>query len=87
MQARFFFAAIAALSSLALSAYADDRAAASAGHAEVPMMDTDHDGRVSPDEHAAGAKKMFAQMDADQDGKVTAAEIDAGHKTTMKKTN
>src|SRR5450631_3462923 len=46
---------------------------------EFQMMDTNGDGKVSPDEHAAGAKKMFEAMDADKDGKVTAAEMDAAH--------
>src|SRR5205823_6654994 len=32
------------------------------------------------EEHAAGAKKMFAQMDANHDGVVTAAEMDAAAK-------
>ncbi len=40
-------------------------------------MDTNHDGVVSADEHAAGAKQMFAKMDADHDGNVTATEMDA----------
>lgn len=62
----------------------DDRAAGSSGQAEVRMMDTNHDGRVSPDEHAAGAKSMFEKLDADHDGKVTAAEMDAAHKAMKK---
>jgi Ca2+-binding EF-hand superfamily protein len=37
------------------------------------------DGKVSADEHAAGAKKMFEMMDSDKDGKVTAAEMEASH--------
>ena len=43
-------------------------------------MDTDGDGKLSPDEHAAGAKRMFDAMDADKDGTVTIAEMDAVHK-------
>jgi Ca2+-binding EF-hand superfamily protein len=46
---------------------------------EMKMMDTDGDGKISSDEHTAGAKKMFEKMDADKDGKVTATEMDAGH--------
>jgi Ca2+-binding EF-hand superfamily protein len=43
------------------------------------MMDTNGDGKISAEEHAAGAKKMFEKMDANKDGKVTAAEMDAAH--------
>ena len=68
-----------ACSSIAIAA--DDPAAA-----QFKAMDANHDGRLSPDEHAAGAKKMFDAMDADKDGKVTAAEMDAAHqKMTGKK--
>lgn len=48
--------------------------------AQFKAMDTDGDGRLSPDEHAAGAKRMFDAMDADKDGTVTIAEMDAAHK-------
>jgi Ca2+-binding EF-hand superfamily protein len=46
---------------------------------EFSMMDTDGDGKISAEEHAAGAKKMFEMMDVDKDGKVTAAEMGAAH--------
>src|SRR5215470_10915127 len=49
------------------------------GGAEWKMMDTNGDGKISAEEHAAGAKKMFEMMDANHDGKVTAAEMDAAH--------
>jgi Ca2+-binding EF-hand superfamily protein len=42
-------------------------------------MDTNGDGKLSPEEHAAGAKKMFALMDGNGDGKVTATEMTAAH--------
>ncbi|MEO8503588.1 MAG: EF-hand domain-containing protein [Acidobacteriota bacterium] len=51
--------------------------------AEFQSMDTNGDGKISADEHAAGAKKMFDAMDADHDGKVTAAEMDAAHAKRM----
>ena len=38
------------------------------------------DGKVSRDEHAAGARGMFQKMDANKDGKVTASEMDAAHR-------
>ena len=50
-----------------------------AAHDMFRTMDTNHDGKVTAAEHAAGAKMMFDKMDTDHDGKITAAECDAGH--------
>ena len=47
---------------------------------EFKAMDANGDGKVSREEHAAGARAMFEKMDADRDGKVTAAEMDAAHR-------
>jgi hypothetical protein len=52
---------------------------------EFQMMDTDGDGKLSPEEHAAGAKKMFDMMDADKDGMVNAEEMEAAHEKMMGK--
>jgi Ca2+-binding EF-hand superfamily protein len=67
---------------LAATAHAGDESYSKggSGQAELKMMDADHDGSVSADEHAAGAKQMFQKMDADGDGIVTAKEMDAAHK-------
>ena len=46
---------------------------------EMKTMDTNADGRISPEEHAAGVARMFAAMDEDKDGKVTAKEMEAAH--------
>jgi Ca2+-binding EF-hand superfamily protein len=43
------------------------------------MMDTNNDGKISPEEHATAAAGMFATMDANGDGKVTAEEMTAAH--------
>jgi len=43
-------------------------------------MDTNHDGKISMEEHAAAASKMFDKMDANKDGRVTASEMEAAHK-------
>jgi Ca2+-binding EF-hand superfamily protein len=56
-------------------------AAETAVDREFMQMDSNADGKMSPDEHAAGAKKMFGMMDADADGKVTAAEMDAAQQS------
>jgi hypothetical protein len=47
--------------------------------AKLPLggMDADHDGALTPAEHAAGAHAMFVTMDADRDGNVTADEMTA----------
>lgn len=44
------------------------------------MMDTNHDGKVTAEEHATAASSMFAKIDANHDGYVTRAEFDAGTK-------
>jgi hypothetical protein len=73
-----------AFSSIALAA---DPAAPNAADAQFKAMDTNGDGRLSPDEHAAGAKKMFDVMDTDKDGFVSQAEFAAGHARMLHKRN
>lgn len=46
---------------------------------KIAVIDSDHDGIVTAEEHAAGTRAMFERMDANRDGKVTAAEMDAAH--------
>jgi Ca2+-binding EF-hand superfamily protein len=53
--------------------------AGKAGDRSFRAMDSDGDGKLSADEHSAGAARMFEQMDADRDGKVTADEMTAAH--------
>ena len=48
------------------------------------MFDTNNDGALSADEHAAGAKKMFDQLDTNHDGYLSKEEMAAGHKAMMK---
>jgi Ca2+-binding EF-hand superfamily protein len=69
---------------IALSALCGLGIAKAGGGGEFHMMDTNGDGKISAEEHAAGAKKMFQTMDADKDGQVTAAEMDAAHERMAK---
>jgi hypothetical protein len=71
---------------LAAPALSGNKAHKATPAAQFEAQDTNDDGRLSPDECAAGARTMFEAMDADQDGKVTAAEMAAAHqKVTGKK--
>jgi Ca2+-binding EF-hand superfamily protein len=63
------------------------RAQAHGGAHMFQEMDTNSDGKVSADEHAAAAKTMFTRMDENSDGKVTAAEMTAGHEKVTGKTD
>ena len=47
---------------------------------QFKRMDANRDGKLSRDEHSAGARKMFEAMDADRDGRVSAAEMDAAQR-------
>jgi Ca2+-binding EF-hand superfamily protein len=53
--------------------------------AKFKAMDTDGDGKISADEHAAHAREMFKKMDTNGDGKVTTAEMDSAHEKMMGK--
>jgi Ca2+-binding EF-hand superfamily protein len=77
------------LCGLALSTgvYAGNESKTNAVDAQFNAMDSNRDGKLSPEEHAAGAKRMFDTMDADKDGIVTSVEMDAAHeKVTGNKT-
>jgi Ca2+-binding EF-hand superfamily protein len=67
------------------TAFANGDKAGETGADFFKSMDTNGDGKISPDEHAAGAKKMFEMMDANKDGKVTADEMTAAHEKMMGK--
>lgn len=47
------------------------------------MMDTNHDGMISKEEHAASAEKMFMEADANKDGKLSETEMAAFKKQKM----
>jgi Ca2+-binding EF-hand superfamily protein len=80
---RCFGFAVASMSGLLFAATpvlaGGDKAHGEKGMARMEMMDTNSDGQLSRDEHAAGAKKMFETMDADKDGKVTVTEMETAY--------
>jgi Ca2+-binding EF-hand superfamily protein len=80
----YLIAGMMAAGALAFAPAARAHDKGGAGH-EFKMMDTNGDGKVSPEEHAAGAKKMFEMMDADKDGMVNAEEMEAAHDHMMGK--
>jgi Ca2+-binding EF-hand superfamily protein len=71
------------------SGHADARAdtkgdkAMKSSAAKIKTIDTDGDGAISAEEHAAGSKKMFQKMDKDGSGTLSAAEIQAGHQKML----
>jgi len=56
--------------------------AALADEPTFESMDTNGDGKISPDENAAVAAHMFQTMDTNGDHKVTAAEMAAAYQKT-----
>jgi len=54
---------------------------------KIKMLDTDGDGALTSEEHAAGARSMFDKMDADKDGYLTKAELKAGHDKFLRKSS
>ena len=52
---------------------------------KIKTIDTNGDGVLTADEHAAGAKAKFDQMDTNDDGFLTQAEIKAGHEKMLQK--
>jgi EF-hand domain pair/EF hand len=55
-----------------------DKGATSAAEI-IKMIDSNRDGVLSSDEHAALAKAMFAGMDTNHDSYLSKAEVNAGH--------
>lgn len=66
-------------------AFAESLPNEKAGDAYFKAMDTNGDDKLSPEEHAAGAKKMFDRMDTNKDGFLSKDELEAGHAKMLKK--
>lgn len=71
---------VALATAAAAGAYAGDTDQKDTVAAEMRIMDTNGDGKISSAEHAAGAQQMFQGMDGNQDNRVTSEEMDAAHK-------
>lgn len=52
---------------------------------KIKVIDTEGDGMLTAEEHAAGSRAMFEKMDIDKDGFLGKDEIAAGHAQLMKK--
>jgi EF hand len=52
---------------------------------KIKVVDSDGDGILTAEEHAAGSRAMFEKMDTDKDGFLTQDELAAGHASMMKK--
>jgi Ca2+-binding EF-hand superfamily protein len=52
---------------------------------KIRAIDTDGDGVLTADEHAAGSRKMFDMMDTNKDGFLSKSEMVAGHQHMMQK--
>jgi hypothetical protein len=52
---------------------------------KIKVIDTDGDGVLTAEEHAAGSRTMFEKMDTNKDGFLSKAELDAGHAQMLKK--
>jgi Ca2+-binding EF-hand superfamily protein len=50
---------------------------------KIAKLDSNGDGQLTAQEHAAGAEKMFGKMDKDGNGTLTAKELDEGHRSMM----
>lgn len=50
---------------------------------KIAAMDTNNDGKLSAEEHAAGAEKRFSKMDSDGDGSLTAQELRKGESSAL----
>ena len=52
---------------------------------KIKVIDTDGDGILTAEEHAAGSRAMFEKMDTGKDGFLTKDELAAGHAQMLKK--
>lgn len=48
---------------------------------KIAALDTNDDGALTAEEHAAGSKKIFTQLDTNRDGALPAQEMRDGHRS------
>jgi Ca2+-binding EF-hand superfamily protein len=54
---------------------------------KIKIVDTNGDGILTAEEHAAGSRAMFEKMDTNKDGFLTKDELAAGHARMLKKSS
>jgi Ca2+-binding EF-hand superfamily protein len=54
---------------------------------KIKVVDTNGDGVLTAEEHAAGSRAMFEKMDTNKDGFLTKDELAAGHARMLKKSS
>ena len=52
---------------------------------KIKVIDSDGDGILTAEEHAAGSRTMFENMDTNKDGFLTKDELAAGHAQMLQK--
>jgi Ca2+-binding EF-hand superfamily protein len=76
---------VAEMDAVQASLPADPAARPMSSQDKIKLIDTNKDGSLTADEHAAGAKAMFVKMDKDKDGFLTAVELQKGHEAMLGK--
>jgi len=79
------FASVVGVGAAMAESHDGDKKHMHKGHHFFKMMDSNGDGQISAEEHAAAAAKRFARMDSNGDGMVTKAEMKAHHKAMKEK--
>ena len=79
------FALVAGVGIATASGHEGGDKAGKKGHHMFEKMDTDGDGKISPEEHEAMAAERFSEMDSNGDGFVDKSEMKAHHKAMKEK--
>lgn len=52
---------------------------------KIRVVDTNVDGILTTEEHAAGSRRMFQKMDTDKNGVLSRAELATGHANMLRR--